>query len=46
MFSEDELVESPNDILLILFVLIVQMLYQPSFDQALLIKSLFVFQNF
>ncbi len=45
MLSEDELVETPNNILLIFGILIIQMLYQLRLNETLLVQSLFVLED-
>ena len=43
MLSENELIQFPYDVLLIVRVVIVQVRYQFTFHQALLVQALLVF---
>lgn len=45
MLSEVELVQAANNVLFVLRILVVQVLYQFRFHQALLVQPLFVFQD-
>ena len=44
MLSEDKLIYLPDDVLLVIWVIIVQMVYQFGFHEALNIQPLLVFE--